>query len=283
MRRRILNTGITVLPVTLSSYSYSATPASGTRTVTAYYGGVAITDLTTSMLTKGGNMSSVSVSSSGVITMSYSRNTSTYSTKSSTMTLTYQGQTVTFTITQAKDYVTSTTEMSKTQSTTYEMSGSPYPYNGVLNYHKDTCTPFNNNIDIFVKIPTVTKNVTTCYYDRKYYASGNVVDGSCKRTETNTTTKNNVNAYRAVHYSTSVFEVGTSYNIGSASLIVNETNNSLTMSISSFTITPTSKTSYTGSSCTDREFYRYTCNISFVYNGTTYSGSGIDYKPGFYS
>lgn len=284
MRRRILYTGITVLPVTLSSYSSSATPASGTKTVTAYYGGVAITDLTTSMITKGGNMSSVSVSSSGVITMSYASNTSTYSTKSSTMTLTYQGQTVTFTITQAKDYVTSTSELSRIQSTTYNLSGDPYPSTGRISYSRNTCRPLNNNIDIDVKFPALTKNVTTCYYDRSYYASGNVVDGSCKRTETNTTTYNNVSAQKGVHYSTSVWEVGTTYNIGSASLIVANTSNSLTVNVSSYSITPTSRSLYTGSTdCTSQDHYQYYCDISFVYNGTTYSGTNIYYRDAFYS
>ena len=108
LRRRVLKKTISILPVTLSSYSYSATPASGTKTVTAYYGGVPISDLTSSMVSKSGNMSSVSVNSSGQITMSYYSNTSTSSTATSTMTLTYQGQTKTFTITQAKDYAVST-------------------------------------------------------------------------------------------------------------------------------------------------------------------------------
>ena len=108
LRNRILISGTKQLQLTLGSYSYSATPAAGSTTVYAYYGGVAITDLTSSMVSKSGNMSSVSVNSSGVITMRYNSNTSTTSTKTSTMTLTYQGQTKTFTITQAKDYVKNT-------------------------------------------------------------------------------------------------------------------------------------------------------------------------------
>ena len=113
LRNRILISGTKQLQLTLGSYSYSATPASGSTTVYAYYGGVPITDLTSSMVSKSGNMSSVSVNSSGRITMSYAKNTSTTSTKTSTMTLTYQGQTKTFTITQAKDYVTNTTTSDK--------------------------------------------------------------------------------------------------------------------------------------------------------------------------
>ena len=213
MRRRILNTGITVLPVTLSSYSYySATPVSGTTTVTAYYGGVKITDLTTSMITKGGNMSSVSVSSSGVITMNYYRNTSTSSTKSSTMTLTYQGQSVTFTITQAKDYETGRTEMSKVSSTTYEM-GTPAVRTMVLNYYKTNCN-FRNSLGIYARVYNFKTNVTTCYYDRITYASGNVVDSSCKRSETNTTTDSDKwFAVSTKTFSNSELTVGTTYNL----------------------------------------------------------------------
>lgn len=116
MRRRSLIGEKKPLVLTLSSYSYNATPANGSTTVYAYYGGVPISDLTSSMTSYGGIIYAVSVNSSGAITMRYISNESTTSTKTGTMELTYQGQTKTFTITQAKDYVTST-------STTYETYG----------------------------------------------------------------------------------------------------------------------------------------------------------------
>jgi len=184
LRNRILISGTKQLQLTLGSYSYSATPASGSTTVYAYYGGVPITDLTSSMVSKSGNMSSVSVNSSGKITMSYAKNTSTTSTKTGTMTLTYQGQTVTFTITQAKDYVASTTS-----STSTEEVNSIFNTGSVSSWAvtmTQTSNGYENNALSGAKLYDVKE--TTTYYN--VYASGNKVKTSSSSKTKETVTAN---------------------------------------------------------------------------------------------
>ena len=173
MRRRIIENAYRALPVTLSATSYTATPASGTQTVIAYYGGVPITDLTSSMVSKSGNMSSVSVNSSGVITMRYNANYDTSNSKTSIMTLTYEGQTVTFTITQPKDYVTGTTSYSDVDANasyiTFDSSSVSYntstlAMTGTLNfpYHIERN---ENNYTVYASGNIVYTSTTTDTYN----------------------------------------------------------------------------------------------------------------------
>ena len=175
--------GVKPLVLTLSSNSYSATPATGSTTVTAYYGGLPITDLTSSMVSKSGNMSSVTVNSSGVITMRYYSNTSTASTVTSTMTITYSGQTKTFTITQAKDYKTGTTTSSSTSSKSFFSYNQDISLNITL---VKTATGYQNEALSNAVIGRVY--TTTTYYD--VYASGRRVQTSQSSGLTSTTTAN---------------------------------------------------------------------------------------------
>lgn len=165
LRRRVLDTGSSK-ELTLSSYSYEATPASGSATVTAYYGEEPITDLTASLITT--SSLNATVNSSGVITMSYGSNTSTYSTITRTMTLTYKGQTVTFIITQAKDYVT---EQYNSETNTYYPSTSPYTLTSDVTDKGDGTSSPNLNILWNYRVQTTTTPITK-------YASGRTVSGT---------------------------------------------------------------------------------------------------------
>ena len=165
MRRRGIIGEKKPLVLILSSYSYNATPASGSTTVYAYYGGVPINNLTSSMVTYSGNMSSVSVNSNGVITMSYNSNTSTTSTATSKMTLTYQGQTKTFTITQAKDYKTDTTTSTSKTWKHFNSGDQGIKLNVTL---VKTANGYEN--EALTNVTVGEEYTTTTYYD--VYASG---------------------------------------------------------------------------------------------------------------
>lgn len=166
MRRRIIENAYRTLPVTLSATSYTATPAPGTQTVIAYYGGVPIADLTSSMVSKSGNMSSVSVNSSGVITMRYNANTDTSNSKTSIMTLVYEGQTVTFTITQPNDYETGTTSNNHVDTNTSYITFD----SSSVSYNTSTLT-MTGTLNFPYRVEFKTYHYTV-------YASGNMVNTS---------------------------------------------------------------------------------------------------------
>ena len=160
--------GKATVVITLSSYSRTVEPNASSIAVTAYTDGVAITDGTSSMLTyDGSKITSCTISSSGVITMRYNRNTSTSSTKSGWMKFTYQGQTKQFNLTQKADYVTGTS-----QSTTTSRTDTIISINNADYYYQFTDTKNCGVADICFSANTnYTSGYTT--YDIKKYKSGN--------------------------------------------------------------------------------------------------------------
>lgn len=209
LRNRILNNN--TLSLTLSNYSYDATPSSGTITVTAYYKGVAITDLTSSMVSCGGNMSSVSINSSGIITMNYNSNTSTSSTATSTMTLTYNRETASFIIAQPVDYEVSRTEKSKTTSSTY--SYDDLTLKGLYRSYGycDTCTRKTSEDEAKFYVTNLKRTDRKCKYYQVTYASGNIVNLDCHSTYSEVTTVGNKTFYCICGALPTTYTVGNSY------------------------------------------------------------------------
>ncbi len=184
MRRRILFSGG---GVTLSSYSETVEPNASSISITAYANGQPITDATSSMLTKDGSkITSATINSSGVITMSYTRNTSTSYSQTGWIKFTYKEQTVQFNLTQSRDYVTSTSTSSTRTETREVITNVNYNGFGHLELMRSEC--ISQGQPSYVTFENSTGTINTEYYHYKYtyYKSGNSTSVRVTERETQT-------------------------------------------------------------------------------------------------